>query len=70
MTTIAGHTMVDGPGGRACKFCGKTWLSILDQRDFWRPGEKGIAHIDPLNEAECQQLRAELDRIYAAALAA
>lgn len=66
--TIAGHTFVEFPHGRACQSCGKTWISVLNDREFWRPGEIGIAHSGALNSAEVAQLEAEISRIWTAGL--
>ena len=63
---IAGHIFADGPNGRACRICGRRWLDILDKREFWRPGESGIAHVGDLNEREVEELEAELERIWRA----
>lgn len=67
---IAGHSFQEFPHGRACQSCGKTWIAVLNDREFWRPGEMGIAHSGALNEFECGQLRAEVERIWAAGFGA
>ncbi len=61
---LAGHTMAAGPAGDACSICGRTWIDMLNNRDRWRPGQLGIAHRDALNAAECQELHAEIERIF------
>ena len=70
MTSIAGHTFADGPAGRACSVCGKTWLAVLADREFWKDGQGGIAHSGALNAAEVGELHAELDRTWASVKAA
>lgn len=66
--TIAGHSFIEMPHGRACQSCGKTWIAVLNDREFWRPGEMGIAHSGGLNAFEVAQLEAEIARIWAAGL--
>jgi len=61
---VAGHLFVDTAGGEACIDCGKKWLTVLDHRERWRPGECGIAHQGGLTSAEIEQLHAKLDRIW------
>ena len=61
---LAGHSMVESPGGMACRDCGMTWASMLDKRELWVPGTKGVAHVDPLNQIECDALNAEVERIW------
>lgn len=62
--TLAGHAMEEGPGGLACRYCGKTWMWLLDHKDQWVVGATGISHIDPTNEFEVSQLNGEIDRIW------
>lgn len=64
MSTIAGHEFIEQPYGRACRACGKKWLDVLATREYWRPGETGIAHVGALNQLECDQLYAEVERIW------
>ena len=67
--TIAGHTFIDGPGGRVCKYCTRTWIYLLDRRDQWVPGAPGLAHSGNLTSTEVDELNAEVDRIYACLIA-
>lgn len=66
--SIAGHIFRNSPTGRVCD-CGRTWLSVLAEREYWRPGEAGIAHSGNLNAVEVGELQAELDRVWTAVLA-
>ena len=65
-TWIAGHSFVETPSGRQCAACGKTWLAVLAEREHWKPGTQGIAHNGALTENECNQLHAEIERIWKA----
>lgn len=62
---IAGHWFEEAQRGRVCRECGKSWIAILDQREFWKVGEMNIAHSGSLSAFEVAQLRDELDRIWA-----
>lgn len=66
MAYIAGHSFIEGPGGRMCQFCGRTWLSLVAEREYWKVGEMNIAHQGALSESGIEQLNAELDRIHRA----
>jgi hypothetical protein len=61
---LAGHSMVLGPGAEACEWCGRTWLSLLNDRDLWVVGATGIAHSGALNVAEKKELDARLERTW------
>ena len=61
---IAGHTFAEQPGGRRYTMCGKSWLAVLADREFWKPGQFGIAHHGALNEIEVGELVAEIERIW------
>ena len=64
---VAGHDfVVDGFGIEKCSSCGKTWISIVEQREYWREGEKDIAHYGVLNAAEVMQLYAKEERMWLA----
>lgn len=63
---VAGHKFVETPQGEACAVCGRRWLDILNQREFWRNGEMGIAHHGALNDAEVAELNDKLDRMWSA----
>lgn len=64
---VAGHLFVDTPRGEAC-VCGMTWIEVLNQREEWKPGVVGIAHIGALNESEIAELNAKLQRIWDAGM--
>lgn len=65
--TIAGHTFIDSPTGRACA-CGRLWVQIAGTRhdDIGKPH---IAHIGDLNVAEFEQIEAERERIWSTVFA-
>jgi hypothetical protein len=67
---LAGHPMDDGLHGLVCTLCGRTWLQMLAEREHWRKGELGIAHVAGLSDNEVGELRAELDRLWASVKAA
>lgn len=69
MPLIAGHSLVNTPHGRACEWCGRTWVSILNAREFWKVREHGIAHAGALVIHEVEELEAELARIWDATVA-
>lgn len=58
--------MIEAVGGARCAECGRSWLSLLDNRDRWRRGETGIAHGDwALTDKQVAELEGEIDRIWA-----
>jgi len=63
--TIAGHTFKDQPYGRVCDGCGKSWLDVLAQREYWTVGEYGVGHDGALSQPWIDELNAEVDRIWA-----
>lgn len=63
---LAGHTMVSTPHGDVCESCGRTWAQMLQEREYWRPGALGVAHVGGLLESELAELNARLDRIWGA----
>jgi hypothetical protein len=65
MTTIAGHTFVDTPTGRQCPGCGKYWIDVAPGA-YMELGAMNIAHTGAMNEAERNQIRDELERIWVA----
>lgn len=64
MPLIAGHSFLDQPHGRACEWCGRTWINLLDNRDLWKVGELDIAHSGALVGEEVKQLEAEVQRVW------
>ena len=65
---VAGHLFVDTPRGEACSECGRTWMEVLDKRERWIVGERGIAHNMGLTTEEIAQLQAKLERIWNAGM--
>ncbi len=63
--TIAGHTFVDGPLGRACQGCGKLWVDVAIGA-YLPVGASGISHTGTMNETEQKEIQAEVDRIWMA----
>ena len=63
MGTIAGHTFVERPEGRACENCGRKWIDVAGatKQDIDKPN---IAHTGLLNEAELTQIEKERERIW------
>lgn len=66
--TIAGHRFIESPTGRVCD-CGRTWLSVLAEREYWVVGAHGVRHFGTLGPADVDELQAELDRVWTAVLA-
>ena len=64
--TVAGHHFVDAPGGEKCEWCGKTWMSVLQDREFWKPGEPNIAHGRNLWAADVTELEAKIEAMWKA----
>ena len=63
---LAGHTMIPTAHGDVCEICHRTWVQMLNEREYWKIGEPGIAHIGNLNAAEVQQLNDRVEFIWKA----
>jgi hypothetical protein len=61
---LAGHTMIPTPHGDACELCHKTWQQMLNEREYWKVGQGGVAHVGNLNESEVKQLNDRLEKIW------
>ena len=62
---LAGHDFVTGPGGSACRACGRKLLVVLTAT-LDDVGRQGIACYGALSESEFRGIEAERDRLWLA----
>jgi hypothetical protein len=65
---LAGHNMLTTAHGDVCEVCGRTWAQMLNEREYWRAGQGGIAHLGNLNESEVKQLNDRVEYIWSVML--
>lgn len=66
--TLAGHNMLPTAHGDVCEVCGRTWAQMLAEREYWKVGQGGIAHVGNLNESEVKQLHDRVEYIWSVML--